>query len=99
MHFYAGCVHDAECTKNFSCGAITRVQNGESAHASMLLWDIGDSSASETRQSVRVSGSGGVGSRANKMEAKSAAKLAVEIAEVINESSVAILTWYNNQVG
>jgi len=91
-------VHNAACTTHFRRSVITPVDSGHNAPAALLLWDVRCDRDDETRQSVRTSGSGGVGSRANQVEARSAAKLAAEIAEVTDESSVAILSWYNNQV-
>merc|ERR1712187_503447 len=52
----------------------------------------------EMKQGVKTTLSGGVGSRANLSEAKNVVTLAIAIAEAVGEETVAVLSWYNNQV-
>lgn len=99
MHFYRGLLQDAECTTKLEHGVLTQASHQRTLRrAGFLLWDVGSEKGDEVRQSVRMFGSGGVGSRANQLEAKHAANLAAQIAQVAGESSVAVLSWYNSQV-
>mmetsp|Transcript_128937 Transcript_128937/g.241165 ORF Transcript_128937/g.241165 Transcript_128937/m.241165 type:complete len:1020 (+) Transcript_128937:50-3109(+) len=99
-HFYSGLVKDAPCTKHLEHGVLTHATSGEDLQkrAAVLFWDVRAESGDESKQSVRTSASGGVGSRANQAEAKHAASLAIQIAEVSGDSAVAVLSWYSNQV-
>lgn len=63
-----------------------------------MFWDICAEKTDEVRQSVRTIASGSVGSRANHIEAKHATDLAVRISAATDDSSIAILSWYNSQV-
>lgn len=51
------------------------------------------------RQRLRTVGAGGVGSRANLSEALRAVALAKRLAEQLGQGAVAVLSWYNSQVG
>lgn len=99
-HFYRGLVQDAPCTKQLRYGVLTHSSAGQEDQnrAAILFWDVSAENGDEFKQSVRTCGSGGVGSRANQVEAKYAASLAIQIAEVSGDSAVAVLSWYNNQV-
>ena len=56
-------------------------------------------SSGEELQRLRTVGAGGVGSRANSSEALRAVSLATRLARQLGEGSVAVLSWYNSQVG
>lgn len=51
------------------------------------------------RQRLRTVGAGGVGSRANISEALRAVALAKRLAGQLGQGAVAVLSWYNSQVG
>jgi len=98
QHFYDGCVLD-------DCSVLCRTPGllahpGSGQQASILLWDSagGGQSGQEQLQRVRTVGAGGVGSRCNLEEAVRAVTLATDLAREAGKESVAVLSWYNNQV-
>lgn len=98
-HFYKGLVRNASsCSEHLTGCVLQRHGLDESAPIALLVWDIQDDGACEMRQEVRKAGSGGVGSRSNQLEASHVVKLAQELARVVDESSIAVLSWYNSQV-
>jgi hypothetical protein len=100
LRFYGGLLKDAACIKELKYGVLTHPGSGSNRQerTSLLFWHVYSETGAEVRQSVRVSGSGGVGSRANHAEAKHAAALAAQIASATSSTSVAVLSWYNSQV-
>eukprot|EP00928_Gymnodinium_smaydae_P051495 TRINITY_DN3504_c0_g1_i2.p1 TRINITY_DN3504_c0_g1~~TRINITY_DN3504_c0_g1_i2.p1 ORF type:complete len:603 (+),score=32.03 TRINITY_DN3504_c0_g1_i2:214-2022(+) len=96
--FYSGRVIDDSSVRAREPGLLLHPSTGE--NAACLLWESAgcDLGGQEQLQRVRTVGAGGVGSRCNLGEADRAATLAMDIARVAGARSVAVLSWYNNQV-